>query len=64
MCCIIMVYSLRIQVPSEKVFGVGARRVRVPFEEVLGSLGIVYCYLFFWGGGSVGAQLTSSALYL
>ena len=29
---------LGLQVPSEKVFGVGARRVQVPFEEVLGSL--------------------------
>ena len=27
------VLSLRTHVPSEKVFGVGARRVQVPFEE-------------------------------
>ena len=33
--------SLRIQVPSEKVFGVGLEGPR-PFEEVLGSLGSVY----------------------
>ena len=31
--------SLGLQVPSEKVFGVGARRVQTPSEEVLGALG-------------------------
>ena len=27
-------------VPSEKVFGVGARRVQIPSEEVLGGVGV------------------------
>ena len=35
------VYTLCLQVPSEKVFGVGARRVQIPSEEVLGGVGIV-----------------------
>ena len=37
--------SLRIQVPSFRRWDwgeVGARRVQVPFEEVLGSLGYIY----------------------
>ena len=36
------VYTLCLQVPSEKVFGVGARRVQIPSEEVLGALGDMY----------------------
>ena len=32
------IVSLGVQVPSEKVFGVGARRVQIP-SEVLGALG-------------------------
>ena len=31
--------SLGLQVPSEKVFGVGARRVQRPSEEVLRGVG-------------------------
>ena len=33
--------SLGLQVPSEKVFGVGARRVQIPSEEAPGALGIM-----------------------
>ena len=32
---------LGLGIPSEGGTGVGARRVQVPFEEVLGSLGMV-----------------------
>ena len=32
--------TLGVQVPSKKVFGVGARRVQIPSEEVLGALGV------------------------
>ena len=28
-----------LQVPSQKVFGVGARRVQIPSQEVLGGVG-------------------------
>ena len=37
----ILALSLGLQVPSEKVFGVGARRVQIPSEEVLGGVGYV-----------------------
>jgi len=36
-----IILTLGLQVPSEKVFRVGARRVRIPSEEVLGALGSV-----------------------
>ena len=33
-------HILWIHIPSQKVFGVGSRRVQIPSEEVLGALGI------------------------
>ena len=35
-----VIVSLQLQVASEKVFGVDARRVQIPSEEVLGALGL------------------------
>ena len=41
-------YTLGLQVASEKVFGVGARRVQIPSKEVLGGVEISQNHYCSW----------------
>ena len=59
----VSIYTRGLQVPSKKVFEVGARRVQRPSEEVLGALGTYFLVAFQgfrFGSGIFGVHRTNT----